>query len=285
MALQQVPDGYTQLIREEIGVVRHRLSRYVNRNDPRLHDPREPLKGTVTLEHFAPDAVGTGPGQIVASSDPRLGKTGMDPGARVLESVGRDKDLRADRSQILAAARLLGFDPMRRADSMSPRQLNADHAIVSGELYLFPVECLWDITSRGITYAVGEGTALSGATLVRFGAFELQADGSLTLRAQTANVATTAFTSASGRQIHPYRTTTTLPRYYRLSATAYGYAWGFVAVGTLSGGFLRGTKLNGTQDLYPSSALVVTGQSDLPATIAAGAPVVSSKLAWGAISE
>jgi hypothetical protein len=31
--------------------------------------------------------------------------------------------------------------------------------------------------------------------------------------------------------------------------------------------------------------LVVTGQSDLPATIAAGAPVVSSKLAWGAISE
>lgn len=116
---------------------------------------------------------------------------------------------------------------------------------------------------------------------MRFGAFELQADGSWTLRGQTANVAATAFTSAGGRETHPYRTTTTPPRYYRLSATGYGYAWRFVAVGTLSGGFMRGSKLNGTEDLYPHSALAVTGQSDLPATIAVGTPVVSSKLALG----
>ena len=40
MALQQVPDGYTQLISEEIAAVRHSLSRYASRNDPRLRDPR-----------------------------------------------------------------------------------------------------------------------------------------------------------------------------------------------------------------------------------------------------
>jgi hypothetical protein len=108
---------------------------------------------------------------------------------------------------------------------------------------------------RGITYGVGKGTALSGATLVRFGAFELQADGSWTLRAQTSNVASTAFTTVGGRQTHPYRTTTTLPRYYRLSSTAYGYAWGVVVVGTLTGGFMRGTDLNGASDLYPRSGL------------------------------
>jgi hypothetical protein len=180
---------------------------------------------------------------------------------------------------------LLGLDQMRRADSMSPRQQSTDLSIASGELYLFPVECLWDITSRGITYGVGKGTPLSGATLVRFGAYDLQADGSWTLRAQTANVASTAFTSAGGRQIHPYRTTTTLPRYYRLSWTWYGYAWAVVVVGMLTGGFMRGADLNGASDLHPSSAFDITGQPDLPATIAAGTPAVSSKLAWGAISE
>lgn len=58
------------------------------------------------------------------------------------------------------------------------------------------------------------------------------------------------------------------------------------AVATMApGGFMGGTDLNGTQGLYPQAALVVTGQSDLPATIAAGTPVVSNKLPWGAISE
>jgi hypothetical protein len=54
-SLQQVPDGYTQQVREEIAEVRNRLSHYANRNDPRFRDPREPLKGTVTLDHLAPE--------------------------------------------------------------------------------------------------------------------------------------------------------------------------------------------------------------------------------------
>jgi hypothetical protein len=46
-----------------------------------------------------------------------------------------------------------------------------------------------------------------------------------------------------------------------------------------------GADLNGTASLNVSPPLVVTGQSDLPATIAAGVPAVTDKLAWGAIKE
>jgi hypothetical protein len=286
VALTEVPDSVVQGLRDEIATVRHRLSRYAVRNDPRLRDPREPLKGTVTLDHLAPTAIGTGPGQIASSSDPRFGKAGMDPGSRwALETLKRDIELGTDRSISLAAARLAGRRPMYQAESLSPREMSTDLSIVSGELYLFPVDCLRDLNTREITYGVGKGTALSGDTLVRFGLYERQVDGSWTERAQTANVAGTAFRTTGGRQTHPYRVTSTLPRYYRISWTAYGYAWAFLVTGTLTGGFARGADLNGTASLSVFPPLVVTGQSDLPATIAAGVPAVTDKLAWGATKE
>jgi hypothetical protein len=55
--------------------------------------------------------------------------------------------------------------------------MSTDLAIVSGELYLFPVDCLWDLNTREITYGVGKGTALSCDTLARFGLYERQVDG------------------------------------------------------------------------------------------------------------
>jgi hypothetical protein len=58
-----------------------------------------------------------------------------------------------------------------------------------------------------------------------------------------------------------------------------------VTVATIQGGSLRGADLNGSASLNVSRPLVVTGQSDLPATIAAGVPAVTDKLAWGAIKE
>jgi hypothetical protein len=210
----------------------------------------------------------------------------MDPGSRwVLETLKRDMEVGTDRSTSLAAARLAGRSPMYRAESLSPREMYTDLSIVSGELYLFPVDCLWDLKTRESTYGVGKGSALSGDTLARFGLYERQVDGSWTLRAQTGNVAGSAFRTVGGRQTHPYRTTSTLPRYYRVSWTDYGYAWAFLVVGTLTGGFARGADLNGTASLNVSPPLVVAGQSDLPATIAAGVPAVTDKLAWGAIKE
>jgi hypothetical protein len=194
-----------QELRDEIATVRHRLSRYADRNDPRLRDPREPLKGSVTLAHLASTAIGTGPGQIALSTDPRFGKAGMDPGSRwALETLRRDIELGTDRSISLAAARMAGRSPMYRAESLSPREMTTDLSIVSGELYQFPVDCLWDLNTREITYGVGKGTALSGDTLVRFGLYERQMDGSWTLRAQTANVAGSAFRPLVGAR--PIRT-------------------------------------------------------------------------------
>jgi hypothetical protein len=210
----------------------------------------------------------------------------MDPGSRwALETLKRDIELGTDRAISLAAARLAGRRPIYQAESLSPREISTDLSIGSGELYLFPVDCLWDLNTREITYAVGKGTALSGDTLVRFGAYERQVDGSWTLRAQTANVAGSAFRTAGGRQTHPYRVTSTLPRYYRTSWTAYGYAWAFVVVGTLTGGFARGS---GSQRHREPDRLPVLGchRSERSSRHnCRRVPAVTDKLAWGAVKE
>jgi hypothetical protein len=88
-------------------------------------------------------------------------QVGYGSGSRwALETLKRDMELGTDRSIALAAARMAGRSPMYRAESLSPREISTDLSIASGELYLFPVDCLWDLNTRELTYAVGKGTAI-----------------------------------------------------------------------------------------------------------------------------
>jgi hypothetical protein len=61
---------------------------------------------------------------------------------------------------------------------------------------LFRLILFKDFWAKKLRWAVGKSTALSGATLARFGIYEQAADLGMTLRAATATVHTTAFQSS-----------------------------------------------------------------------------------------
>ena len=193
-------------------------------------------------------------------------------------------ELAAIQQQIatVVRARDLGYAPDYRVSTLPRTSLSNDLTITSGDLYLFRLILFKDFWAKKLRWSVGKSTALGGATLARFGIYEQGADLGMTLRAATATTHTTAFQTTGSTETAPLSTGGSLPRTYLLRYGTEYYFAGLV-VGTLTNGSWRGCDLNGTGLLEPVAAYRVTGQTDLPATIAAGSLTSTDRLGWGAV--
>ena len=173
-----------------------------------------------------------------------------------------------------------GLCPDYRVSTLPRTSLSNDLTITSGDLYLFRLIFFKDFWAKKLRWSVGKSTALGGATLARFGIYEQGADLGMTLRAATATTHTTAFQTTGSTETAPLSTGGSLPRTYLLRYGTEYYFAGLV-VGTLTNGSWRGCDLNGTGLLEPVAAYRVTGQTDLPATIAAGSLTSTDRLGGG----
>jgi peptidoglycan/xylan/chitin deacetylase (PgdA/CDA1 family) len=154
--------------------------------------------------------------------------------------------------------------------------------VTSGQMRLTQFTPSSDRTISNLTVATG-GTAGATLTLARLGLYTVNADGSKTLVAATlsdttlATVGSTVYTRAldAGGGLP---TSYTLKRGQR-------YALGVLFVGTTMPNFAGiGPAVTGLAALAPVMAEQLSGQADLPATVAAGAASTSNNLIWGYLS-
>jgi hypothetical protein len=150
-----------------------------------------------------------------------------------------------------------GEEIMQRHDVIGANQLNA-----SGTLHLSYFTARKTETAANIRM-LSDATVATGVTLARMGVYSVDELGDLTLVASTANDAT-LFDSAYTPYQRAFTTSFTKTKGQR-------YAVGVLVVGDVMPSVTGITCAGADAALDPRICGIVTGQTDLPATLAAGA--------------
>lgn len=140
----------------------------------------------------------------------------------------------------------------------------------------------YSFTASQISYACG--TAATGITLARFGLYTVDSAGAVTLVARTASD-TSIFATLNTLYTRSFSTTGGYPSTYSLVAGT-RYAIAFLVTGS-TGGLITGTTVGNNQAMSFSPRLTanLTGQTDLPTSVASGGYSSQSTVAfWGRVS-
>lgn len=152
----------------------------------------------------------------------------------------------------------------------------------SAALTLFRAEKT--ITVGNVTMITG-ASASSGLSLARMGLYTIDGSGNATLVARTASD-TTLFNSGSAVYTRAFSTAGGYPATYKIQQGSL-YAIGVICVGTTGGNYLStlilsaSTVIGDLMGLSPRIAGNVTGQTDLPTSIASGSFSRRGRLHYG----
>lgn len=154
------------------------------------------------------------------------------------------------------------------AETMSRREANGSPALTSGTVYFTYFTSDVTVTVGSMLAAARAGGA-PAPTLTRMGIYTVAPDGALTLAAWTVT-STTFFTTGNNSYARALDTSTGLPSPYQITrGTRYAFAILQTGSTTTVPTGLGVAGIAGVTSLPPRSASLLTGQTDLPATVAA----------------